>query len=277
MAGVKLSDPTAQRDLERAFALLEEPSFAAKTTRALGTPVNKAMALMPADWSDRVLSVTKSAVTKVLDFAAGSLKDEPKAASSHLAHKLFSGVSGAVGGAFGLPALTLELPLSLLVMLRSIADIARSEGESVRSAETKLACLEVLALGGVGEAHDPAKNGYYAVRIALGSAVSEAVKFVAEKGVVREGAPALVRLVSAIAGRLSLQVSEKAAAQAIPILGAAGGAAVNLLFIDHFQDLARGHFTVRRLERHFGTETVRSAYEALRQPTLALPAPSDTK
>ncbi len=259
-----LPDSEAQHDLRLAFQLLEEPSFAAKTTRALGAPVTKALALMPPEWSERIHTATQAAVTKALDFASGTMKDQPHASASKLAHKLISGVSGAVGGAFGLPALAVELPLSLVIMLRSIADIARSEGESIRHADAKLACLEVLALGGIGQTHDPAKNGYYAVRFALAAAVTEAAKFIAEKGFVREGAPALVRVVGQIASRLSLQVSEKVAAQAIPILGAAGGAAVNLMFVDHFQDLARGHFVVRRLERRYGLDTVRVAYEALR-------------
>jgi hypothetical protein len=68
-----------------------------------------------------------------------------------------------------------------------------------------------------------------------------------------------------IAGRFGIVVSQKLAAQAIPIIGAVGGAAVNLAFIDHFQDVARGHFTVRRLERIYGVEAVRSAYEQLRR------------
>lgn len=264
-----LPDAEDQHALEHAFRLLEEPSFAAKTTRALGAPVSKALTLMPPEWSERVQTATQLAVNKALDFAAGTMRDAPHASASKLAHKLISGVSGAVGGAFGLPALAVELPLSLVIMLRSIADIARSEGESIRQTETKLACLEVLALGGIGDARDPAKNGYYAVRLALAAAVTEAAKFIAEKGLVREGAPALVRLVTQIASRLSLQVSEKLAAQAIPILGAAGGAAVNLIFMDHFQDLARGHFIVRRLERKYGLTAVRQAYEALRQPVPA--------
>ena len=61
-------------------------------------------------------------------------------------------------------------------------------------------------------------------------------------------------------------LSEKAAAQAIPIVGAAGGAVINLLFIDHFQTMARGHFTVRRLERQHGVDAVREAYGALDRP-----------
>ena len=35
-------------------------------------------------------------------------------------------------------------------------------------------------------------------------------------------------------------------------------------FVDHFQNVARGHFTVRRLERAYGAEVVRAEYELLR-------------
>ncbi|MFN0130787.1 MAG: EcsC family protein [Verrucomicrobiales bacterium] len=260
-----LPDPDDQRSLERAFALLEEPSFAAKATRALGEPVAQAMTLLPAGWSEKVTATTEMALSKALDAAVLTMRSGAGAASSHLAHKIVSGLSGAAGGAFGLPALTVELPLSLVIMLRSIADIARSEGELVRDPTTKLACLEVLALGGVGETRDPRRHGYYAIRLALASAVGEATRFVAQRGVVSHGAPPLVRLITQIAGRLSVQVTEKAAAQALPLIGAAGGAIINLMFLDHFQDMARGHFAVRRLERRHGQDATRAAYEALRQ------------
>jgi hypothetical protein len=49
----------------------------------------------------------------------------------------------------------------------------------------------------------------------------------------------------------------------VPVLGAAGGALINTLFIGHYQDMARGHFIVRRLEKIYGTEPVRIAYEKL--------------
>ena len=72
-----------------------------------------------------------------------------------------------------------------------------------------------------------------------------------------------MRLITQIATRFSIPVTEKAAAQAVPIIGAAGGALINTLFIDHFQDTARGHFVVRRLERIYGKSLVRTAYEAM--------------
>ena len=74
------------------------------------------------------------------------------------------------------------------------------------------------------------------------------------------GVPAMVRFVSQVAVRFGVPVSEKVIAQSLPVVGAAGGAILNTLFIDHFQDMARGHFIVRRLERTYGRETVRVAY-----------------
>jgi len=72
-----------------------------------------------------------------------------------------------------------------------------------------------------------------------------------------------VRLIRAIAARFQVQVSEKAAAMAVPVIGAIGGGGINLLFIDHFQDMSNGHFMVRKLERQYGAELVRMTYESL--------------
>jgi hypothetical protein len=58
-------------------------------------------------------------------------------------------------------------------------------------------------------------------------------------------------------------VTEKTAAQLVPVIGAAGGALVNTVFIGHYQDMARGHFIVRRLEKIHGADPVREAYDKL--------------
>ena len=52
-------------------------------------------------------------------------------------------------------------------------------------------------------------------------------------------------------------------AQAMPIVGALGGAVVNYAFIEHFQDMAKGHFVVRRLERTYGPDVVKVEYERI--------------
>jgi hypothetical protein len=72
-----------------------------------------------------------------------------------------------------------------------------------------------------------------------------------------------LRLLNTIASRFSVQVSEQIAAKSIPAIGAVLGAMVNTVFMDHFQLVAHGHFTVRRLERQYGPEQVKSAYQAI--------------
>jgi hypothetical protein len=94
-------------------------------------------------------------------------------------------------------------------------------------------------------------------------AVSEAATHLAQKGMSQSGAPAIVRLITLVASRFSIVVSEKAAVQAVPVVGAFSGAAINTLFIDHFQNMGRGHFIVRRLERLHGQEEIRRLYEEL--------------
>ena len=78
--------------------------------------------------------------------------------------------------------------------------------------------------------------------------------------IAEEGAPAVVRLIATIASRFGATVSQKAAASAVPIIGAAGGALINSIFMDHFQNIARGHFIMRNFERKYGLEKIHSRY-----------------
>jgi hypothetical protein len=137
--------------------------------------------------------------------------------------------------------------------------------------QTKLECLEVFALGSRSNADNAAESAYWATRAALGKTVSEAAAYLAEKGVIRESAPAIVKLINEIGSRFGVIVSEELAAKAVPLVGAATGGLINVLFIDHFQDMARGHFIIKRLEAAYGIERVRAMYDDTR--TSKLPAP----
>jgi hypothetical protein len=123
--------------------------------------------------------------------------------------------------------------------------------------------VEVFALGGRVGSTDASESGYFAVRSMLAKTVTEAARFVAERGVIKEGAPILLKFVTRVAARFGVVVTQKVAAQALPVVGAFGGAAVNYAFIEHFQDIARGHFTIRRLERIYGKKSVRAEYDRI--------------
>ncbi|ADN76267.1 conserved hypothetical protein [Ferrimonas balearica DSM 9799] len=255
--------PADQQRLAQAHQLLESPGLAARFSDKLGSPIEAGLRRLPTGWREKVNNLTQYALKKALKAAISSMGEGTGKPPSPRLHKLAVATSGGVGGVFGLSALALELPVSTTLILRAIADIARSEGEDLHHPDSQLACLTVFALGGSGASDDGADSGYFAVRAALAQSVSQAAEHLASRGLTQEGAPVLVKLITSVAQRFSVQVSQKVAAQAIPAIGAVGGATINTLFIDHYQRMAKGHFAIRALEREYGAEAVKAAYLAL--------------
>jgi hypothetical protein len=251
------------RALRAAVHALENPGLAARLSNIAGKPIELLRQALPAGASQAITAATTKGLDAALAVALRTVRNEPQA-GSRLLHKALAATSGAVGGSFGLIALPFELPISTIIMLRSIIDIARSEGEDLADPETALSCVQVFALGGGAREDDVSESAYYAVRTVLAKTVGEASRFIAERGLLAEGAPVLVRFIAQIASRFGFVVTQKLAAQAVPVIGALGGAAVNYAFIDHFQEVARAHFTIRRLERRYGKDAVREQYEKVR-------------
>ena len=256
-------------ELKYAKSILEDPGLPAKIVNAFGVPIEKGFEYLPDKWEEKIQVLSESALQSGLRIAIHTLNADETSmnkTSSDLFHKLCVAASGSVGGAFGISTLALELPVTTTLMLRSIADIARSEGENLEAIEARLACIEVFALGGNKSIDDCTETGYYMIRAALSNSVLNASRYIAQSNIIDDAAPILLRLIANIASRFGVVVSEKMAATALPIIGAAGGALINILFLDHFQDMARGHFIVRRLERIYGNDVVKDMYESLAIP-----------
>ncbi|MGO4871890.1 MAG: EcsC family protein [Roseiarcus sp.] len=254
-------------ELEFAARCLEGDSFASRVANLLGRQVEALGRALPSPARKTIARATESALKIALRFALRTIDKKSPAKAAKGLHKAAAAASGAVGGAFGLASTAIELPISTTILLRSIAEIAREEGEDLSHPDAALACIEVFALGGEAPGEAAIESGYFAVRGALAKSVSESARFIVQRGLTNETAPILVRFVSQIAARFGVVVSEKLAAQSVPALGAIGGAAVNVAFAEHFQTLARGHFIVRRLERTHGTDAVQFEYRRLRNRT----------
>jgi hypothetical protein len=250
-------------ELRFAARCLEGRGFAARAAGLLGRQVEAFSRSLPGSVRRLAGRVAESALRVALRAALRTIDPEASPKAAHGAHKAAAAAAGAIGGAFGVASTVIELPLTTTILMRSIAQIAREEGEDPRTPEGALACLEVFALGDEpGEA--ALESGYFAVRGALARSVADSARYLASHSVASESAPAMARLIAQIAARFGLVVSEKFAAQAVPVVGAIGGAGINLAFAEHFQTLARGHFIIRRLERQRGAEAVRFEYRRLR-------------
>jgi hypothetical protein len=255
-------DARDRADLERAIALLERPSFAMRIADLVGQPVNRALKLLPGIASRPLTVVLETALLRCLKTAIDSLDEAPTAPPARWLSTMITGVAGGVGGLFGAAALPIELPLTTILMLRQIAEIARHHGEDLGRLESRLACLEVFALAD-RRSGKRADLRYYTARSVLTRLTAELAAFAAQRGTVDAASPVVMRLVGEFAGRFGVAVSERAAASALPIVGAVGGAGVNVLFMSHFQQIAEAHFTIRRLERRYGGAPVGSLYRAI--------------
>jgi hypothetical protein len=241
----------------------------------VGIPLERVLDLAPSQVSGAV----NVALRRALDVAVVTLPTEAASSDnfdtlsqrawwSGYRHSALTAVTGGTGGVLGTLGLWIELPITTCLMLRSMSSIARQFGEDTRSIEVRLECLSLFGLGGPSEADDDMDASYLAVRASLTSLVKHASKYVAHTpsqeiltSIKNGTAPTLVKLLGKISQRFELAVSEKMLAQAIPLVGAVGGASVNVMFAQHFNAIARYHFGLRHLGRTRGEEAVRSIYE----------------
>ena len=153
-------------ELRRAVACLEGTSFAQRLTDAVGRPVAMLSRTMPQSAPRVIAHASETALRGALKLALRTLDLNASAKPANRAHKLAAAAFGAVGGALGLAALPVELPISTTILLRSIAEIAREEGENLSAPNAAFACVEVFALGGQADGEAALESGYFAVRAA---------------------------------------------------------------------------------------------------------------
>ena len=245
--------PEADRALRAAHDTLENPSLAARLASAAGMPIEALRARLPAGVQGAVDTAVRTALSTAMTAALRSGPTvTPLPVPSRWFHRGLVAASGAMGGAFGLPGTIVELPVSTAILLRQIAAVGAEQGEDLAAPGAAAECLKVFALGGTKPSDDAAESGYFAVRLALAEALKGSV-----------GQIVVPRFIATVAARFGGTVGLKVAAQAAPVLGAAAGAAVNLAFLSHFHAIAEAHFGLRRLERTYGGDTVRKAWDAI--------------
>ena len=118
--------------------------------------------------------------------------------------------------------------MTTTVLLRSIQGVAAAEGFDPAEANVQFDSLRVFAAAGPLAEDDGAETAFLATRLTLTGAT-------------------LHGLINSVAPRLAAALGQKLAAQTVPVLGAAAGAAVNYAYTSYYQDMARIHFRLRRL------------------------------
>ena len=273
-----IMSPTDFAALEQAKSNMQNISWAMRNVNKIGDTVDTGVTFVPEKVLVKLQSMTQNALLKIIKANLLTIqKNKTFKKPSKLAYKSIVTGSGALSGFFGATSgfgtaiFASELALTTNFLMRTIMDIARSEGEDIYTIEGQMACLEVFALGGASKDDDSLETSYYTTRIAINSALNSVsaagVKVGLEtliKGASTLGSGVLSNFVSKIAIRLSLLISEKFVAQALPVVGAIGGGGLNYVFVNHFQKMATAHFTIKRLERQYGEAQVKLAYDSIK-------------
>lgn len=260
-------------DLKKAVELLTTPSITAQLSNLIGSPIEHAVEKLPTKLKSSIQVTVSSALLKAINSAVKTMNNK-QMQSSTIKHKLFAASTGAIGGAFGAAALIFEIPISTTIIMRAVADIARSEGFDITDIETKRMCLEVFCFGGKSKSDDGADTGYYFTRIALNEVLKsfnkEFGKVVLKEAMLKGFSPAqigvfMAKLVEIVTQKFGIVITGKVASQIIPAVGAVTGAAINALFVDYYQDIALGHFIIKRLERKYGFDYMQKEFKKINE------------
>lgn len=227
-----ITDPTVHAEIDRlARRYLKAGGISMEVMNSIGGRAEGLLDRLPKAVRGRMDAITLAALERAFDAAAksrGLLRDR-----GDWFNRLLSTGSGAVGGLAGVAGAALEMPVTVTLLLRAILDIAAEHGFDPESDLARREALHVFAAAGPLADDEGADLGLLTARLAITGHSVQA-------------------LIARVAPRLSASLAQKLAAQAVPILGAAAGAAINYSFTRYYQEMARVQFGLLRLSEETG-------------------------
>ncbi len=208
-----------------------------------GQYAERGLAFLPPEWREALHARARAALAWAWQRATTGMDRPPtgRAAPARL-YRLLAAGSGAVTGAAGLPGVLADLPTSTLLVLRSLAAIARARGLNIRAADVQTACLEAFTFGGPTDEDDDADLAFWSARAAV---------------------PVLADMLPQVAARLSARLALMLPARAVPLVAVAASAGVNWQFAGFFQEVGDILLALLPLERLHGRTRVRACFEAM--------------
>ncbi len=222
---VPVIDPEAE--LDRLLAhYAKAGSFGLDLLNALGLQAEGLFQQLPPRMRTRLDGATERAL-----FEAMRVAHATRSASSwepDWFNRVLVGALGAAGGFGGAPSALAEVPVTVVVLLREIQREAVRLGFDPASQNVHFDCVQVFGAAGPLARDDGADLSFLGARMALSSGTMQA-------------------LIARVAPRLASVLGQKLAAQAVPLLGAATGAAINSAYLGYYRDMAHVHFGLRKL------------------------------
>jgi len=235
--------PALHVDFDTQIAVLAEAQRRANgpvmsLVNRLGGSVESQLSLLPQRLRDQIDRVVEQALTTAhgLAGAGASAPDLGRRGAVGMAM-----LTGAAGGFGGLPGAIAELPVTITVILHAIRREAQAAGYDPDTPAIRTACLQVFAAGSPLATDDGLNTAFLSARLTLTG-------------------PALNKVIATVAPRLAAAMGQKLVAQAVPVLGALSGAALNAAYLTYYREMARIRFALMRLAEVHGPETVLTTF-----------------
>lgn len=157
------------------------------------------------------------------------------------------GTEGGVTGTFGIAGMAVDVPMVITFALRTIHKIGLCYGYKAVTLEDRQFVFSVMSIAGANTMHEKNIAIAYLKRLNV-ILVKQAWKKMAEKAVGNKFCgEAMLITVRNLAKQLGINITRRKALQAIPVIGAGVGAAMNIAFINDISWAARRCFQERWL------------------------------
>ena len=224
-------DITLNEDTHRELAALAKRYGDAsrggnQVINALGGQAESWLSRLPKPVRDGLSTGTEAALRQAVRAAhasRGVVDDQPSWINNSL-----GAVMGAAGGFGGTATALAELPVTTTLLLRVIQGVAAEHGFDPSEESFQFDCVTVFASAGPLAEDDGSDTGVLSARLALSGA-------------------ALQQILQTVVPRLATALGQKLAAQSVPIIGAAAGAASNYTYTTYYREMAHVHFGLRKL------------------------------
>ncbi|PPB81099.1 EcsC family protein [Albidovulum inexpectatum] len=211
-----------------------------RAINSLGGGLEKQLNFLPPSVARLVMTGTEGLLERAYH-AAGRIGAAQLPDAGNWGHAVAAATGGALGGMGGLGTALVELPATVTLFFSAMQKVAQEHGFAPESDETRLACLEIFGAGGPLADDDGVNTAFLGARLALSGRSVQV-------------------LIQQVAPGLAAVLTRKLASQAVPVLGAAAGAGVNLAFLSYYREMAHVRFGLMRLSLDHGHEPVEAAF-----------------
>ncbi len=212
-----------------------------------GGKLEEQLAMLPAGFRERAEQVTAGALENAWSVARHGGKLPGSGDRGTLVAAIGAGMAGGAGGLMGALA---ELPFTITVLLHAIRREAEKQGYSGDNPWIMAEALRTFGSGSPVAADDGINTAFFSARAALTG-------------------PAISQLISTIAPKLATSLGQKLLAQAVPVVGAISGAAINAAFLRYYREMAAIRFRLLRLSEEHGAGPVLDLFAtATAQPRI---------